>query len=165
MTAIVLANKSGDAAGKLPPSSCKQDNPTHVTCTGPAAGVSGDVFATYPSLKALYAAYTARVTALNSNQFKQNFSDCGAQGTYGEVGWNHLFQHTRAYSVDQMTMGMVKDDQAAAGAAELHPGPGVHGVDAERRSPHGLHTPGAHERAWRTGGWPYTTTSASAAPP
>jgi hypothetical protein len=113
MTALVLANKSGDATGKLPASSCKQDSPTHVTCTGPAAGVSGVVFATYPSLKALYAAYTARVTALNSNQFKQNFSDCGAQGTYGEAGWNHLFQHTKAYSVDQMTMGMVKDDQAA----------------------------------------------------
>ncbi len=113
MTALVLANKSGDASGKLPPSSCKQDSSTHVTCTGPAPGVSGVVFATYPSLKALYAAYTARVTALNSNQFKQNFSDCGSQGTYGEVGWNHLFQHTRKYTVDQMTMGMVKDDQAA----------------------------------------------------
>jgi Protein kinase domain len=113
MNALVLANKSGDATGKLPASSCKQDSPTHVTCTGPAAGVSGVVFQTYPSLKALYAAYMAKVTALNSNQFKQNFSDCGAQGTYGEVGWNHLFQHTKAYSVDQMTMGMVKDDQAA----------------------------------------------------
>jgi serine/threonine-protein kinase len=113
MNALVLANKSGDASGKLPPSSCKQGSPTRVTCTGPAPGVSGVVFATYPSLKALYAAYTARVTALNSNQFKQNFSDCGSQGTYGEVGWNHLFQHTRKYTVDQMTMGMVKDDQAA----------------------------------------------------
>ena len=113
MNALVLANKSGDATGELPPSSCKQDSPTHVTCTGPAPGVSGVVFQTYPSLKALYAAYTAKVTALNSNQFKQNFSDCGSQGTYGEVGWNHLFQHTRKYTVDQMTMGMVRDDQAA----------------------------------------------------
>ena len=113
MNALVLANKSGDATGKLPPSSCKQDSPTHVTCTGPAPGVSGVVFQTYPSLKALYAAYTAKVTSLNSNQFKQNFSDCGSQGTYGEVGWNHLFQHTKDYTVDQMTMGMVKDDQAA----------------------------------------------------
>ena len=58
-------------------------------------------------------AYTAKVTSLNSSQFRQNFSDCGAQGTYGEVGWNHLFQHTKAYSAGQMTMGMVKDDQAA----------------------------------------------------
>jgi hypothetical protein len=64
-------------------------------------------------LKATYAAYTATVSAQNSGQFRQNFNDCGAQGTYGEVGWNHLFQHTKAYSVDQMTKGTVTDDQAA----------------------------------------------------
>ena len=113
MNALALADKSGDATGKLPPATCKQDTQTHATCAGPVPGVSGVVFATYPSLKALYAAYTARVTSLNSSQFRQNFNDCGSQGTYGEVGWNHLFQHTKAYSVDQMTMGMVKDDQAA----------------------------------------------------
>ena len=113
MSALALADKSGDATGKLPPSTCKQDNPAHVTCTGPAPGVSGVVFQTYPNLKAMYAAYTAKVSSVNSNQFRQNFSDCGSQATYGEVGWNHLFQHTRAYSVDQMIMGMVKDDQAA----------------------------------------------------
>jgi hypothetical protein len=113
MNALVLANKSGDATGKLPPSSCKQESPTHVTCTGPVPGVSGVVFQTYPNQKALYAAYTAKVTVLNTNKFRQNFNDCGSQGTYGEVGWNHLFQHTKAYSVDQMIMGMVKDDQAA----------------------------------------------------
>jgi serine/threonine protein kinase len=113
MTALVLANKSGDATGKLPPSSCKQDNATHVTCTAPAAGISGVVFQTYPSLTALYAAYRAKVTALNSNQFKQNFNDCGSQVTFGEVGWNHLFKHTKNFTVDQMTMGTVRDDQAA----------------------------------------------------
>ena len=113
MTAHVLANRSGDATGKLPASSCKQTNATVVTCTAPAAGISGGVFQTYPNQKALYAAYTAKVTALNSNQFKQDFSDCGSQATFGEVGWNHLFQHTRKYTVDQMTMGAVRDDQAA----------------------------------------------------
>ncbi len=113
MNALILANHSADATGKLPPSSCKQDNPAKVTCTAPAAGISGVVFQTYPSLKAMYAAYTNKVSALNSSQFRQNFNDCGSQGTYGEVGWNHLFQHTRNYTVDQMTMGMVKDDQAA----------------------------------------------------
>jgi hypothetical protein len=113
MNALILANKSADATGQLPPSTCKQDNPAKVTCTAPAAGISGVVFQTYPSLKAMYAAYTAKVSSVNSGQFRQNFSDCGSQGTYGEVGWNHLFQHTKAYSVDQMTMGMVKDNQAA----------------------------------------------------
>jgi serine/threonine-protein kinase len=113
MTALALTNKSGDATGKLPPSTCKQNSATHVTCTAPASGISAAVFQTYPSSKALYAAYTARVTALNSNQFKQNFNDCGSQATFGEVGWNHLFQHTRKYTVNQMIMGSVRDDQAA----------------------------------------------------
>jgi hypothetical protein len=113
MSAIVLANKSGDAIGKLPPSTCKQTNATLVTCTAPAAGISGVVFQTYPNQKALYAAYTAKVTALNTNKFRQNFNDCGAQDTFGEVGWNHLFQHTRLFTVDQMIMGTVRDDQAA----------------------------------------------------
>jgi hypothetical protein len=61
----------------------------------------------------LYAAYTAEVSSLNSGQFKQNFADCGSQITYGEVGWNHLYQHTKKYTVDQMSTGMVTDDQAA----------------------------------------------------
>ena len=113
MAALILANKSGDATGKLPPSTCKQTNATVVTCTAPAAGISGVVFQTYPNQKALYAAYTAKVTALNTNKFRQNFNDCGSQDTFGEVGWNHLFQHTRSFTVDQMIMGMVRDDQAA----------------------------------------------------
>ncbi|HTQ20305.1 Kelch repeat-containing protein, partial [Mycobacterium sp.] len=61
----------------------------------------------------LYAAYTAKVSSLNSGQFKQNFSNCGYQFTNGEASWNHLFQHTSNYTVDQMTTGTVKDDQAA----------------------------------------------------
>jgi Protein kinase domain len=113
MNALILANNSADAKGQLPPSTCKQNNSSQVTCTAPATGISGVVFHTYPSLTAMYAAYTAKVSSLNSGQFRQNFSDCGARATYGEVGWNHLFHHTRAYSVDQMTAGMVKDDQAA----------------------------------------------------
>ncbi len=113
MNALIVTNKSNDAKGQLPPSTCKQDSPTHVTCTAPATGISGVVFQTYPNQKALYTAYMAKVTALNTNQFRQNFKDCGAQATYGEVGWNHLFKHTRAFTVAQMTMGSVKDDQAA----------------------------------------------------
>jgi serine/threonine protein kinase len=113
MVALALANKSGDATGKLPASTCKQTNATIVTCTAPAAGISGVVFQTYPNQKALYAAYTAKVTALNTNKFRQNFNDCGSQDTFGEVGWNHLFKHTRSFTVAQMIMGTVRDDQAA----------------------------------------------------
>src|ERR1700750_631827 len=101
MAALILANKSGDATGKLPPSTCKQTNATLVTCTAPAAGISGVVFQTYPNQKALYAAYTAKVTALNTNKFRQNFNDCGSQATFGEVGWNPPFQNTRSLTVDQ----------------------------------------------------------------
>ena len=113
MNALTLANKSADAAGKLPPSTCKQQGSTMVTCTAPVIGITGAVFQTYPSLKALYAAYTAKVESLNSGHFQQNFNDCQTQTTYGEVGWNHQFQHPKTFTVEQMTMGMVTDDQAA----------------------------------------------------
>ena len=113
MNALTLANKSADAAGKLPPSTCKQQGSTMVTCTAPFIGITGAVFQTYPSLKALYAAYTAKVESLNSSQFKENFNDCGLEQTVGEVGWNHQFQHPKTYTVTQMSMGMVTDGQAA----------------------------------------------------
>ena len=113
MNAVMLANTSLHAKGLLPPSACTQDTPAYVTCTAPASGISGAVFQTYPTLTALYAAYQAKVSALNTGQFRQDFNDCGSQATYGEVGWNHLYQHTKTYTVDEMTRGMVTDDQAA----------------------------------------------------
>ena len=113
MKALVVTNQSADAKGQLPPSTCKQDNSTEVTCTAPVVGISGVVFQTYPNLTALYAAYMAKVASLNSGQFKQNFNDCESQDTYGEVAWNHLFQHPKNYTVDQMTMSGFTDDKAA----------------------------------------------------
>ena len=161
MKALILANKSSEAGGMLPPSACKQNTPTHVTCTAPATGITAAVFQTYPSLKALYAAYTAKVSSLNSGQFKQNFSDCGSQATFGEVGWNHLFQHPKKYTVDQMTMGTGEGRPGRGpGVLQLHPGPGVHGVDPERRQHAGLRVRTGARRTCGTGGCPYTTTSA-----
>ncbi|HEU5420363.1 MAG TPA: hypothetical protein VFV41_21930, partial [Streptosporangiaceae bacterium] len=114
MAALILANKSADAAGKLPPSTCKQGVPTVVTCSAPAAGITAAIFQTFPNQQALYAAYTAKVAALSpGDKFKQNFADCESQITYGETGWNHLFHHTPKYTVDQMIMNKVTDDQAA----------------------------------------------------
>jgi hypothetical protein len=113
MSALILANKSGGAKGLLPQSSCKQQNATTVTCTAPAPGIGAVTFRTYPSLTALYAAYTTQVEGLNSGKFTANFQDCGVDQTYGEVGWNHMFQHPRTYTVGQMTAGMVTDAQAA----------------------------------------------------
>jgi serine/threonine protein kinase len=113
MNALIQANTSVDAKGLIPPSTCRQDTPAKVTCTAPAPGIGAVVFQTYPSLTTLYAAYTAKVTALNAGKFQQDFRDCGSQYTYGEVGWNHNFQHTKKYTVAQMSGNMVTDDQAA----------------------------------------------------
>jgi hypothetical protein len=114
MAALILANQSADAKGLIPPSTCKQGVPAVVTCSAPAPGITAAIFQTFPSQQALYNAYTAKVAALSpGHQFKQNFADCESQVTYGETGWNHLFKHTSKYTVDQMTMGKVTDDQAA----------------------------------------------------
>jgi serine/threonine-protein kinase len=113
MAALILANESGGAKGMLPPSTCKQQSATMVTCTAPAPGVTQVTFRTYPSLTALYAAYTAQVSSLNSGQFKANFQDCGLEQTYGEVSWNHQFQHPKIYSVAQSSSGNLSEDQAA----------------------------------------------------
>jgi serine/threonine protein kinase len=114
MAALILANKSSDAAGELPPSTCKQGVSAVVTCSAPAAGITAAIFQTFPNQQALYAAYTAKVASLSpGNTFKQNFADCESQATYGETGWNHLFKHTSKYTVDQMIMNKVTDDQAA----------------------------------------------------
>ena len=84
-----------------------------VTCTAPRRHQRG-VFQTFPNQQALYTAYMAKVASLNTgNQFRQNFSDCESQVTYGEIAWNHQFQHTKKYTVAQMTTGTVTDDQAA----------------------------------------------------
>ena len=71
MAALAVTNQSADATGKLPPSTCKQDNSAEVTCTAPVTGITGVVFQTYPNLTALYTAYMAKVASLNSGQFKR----------------------------------------------------------------------------------------------
>jgi len=113
MKALVVTNRSNEAKGLLPPSTCKQDSQVQVTCTAPATGISAVIFQIFPNLTALYAAYMDKVSSLNSGQFKQNFNDCESQVTYGEVAWNHLFQHPKIYTVDQMTNTGFTDDKAA----------------------------------------------------
>src|SRR6516225_3020689 len=113
MNAIILANQSGGAKGLLPPSACKQQSATMVTCTAPATGITQVTFRTYPSLTAMYAAYTTQVEGLNSGKFQANFQDCGLTQTFGEVSWNHQFQHPKTYSVAQLSSGKLTEDQAA----------------------------------------------------
>jgi serine/threonine-protein kinase len=113
MNALIVMNQSADTKGLLPPSTCKQQGSNQVTCINPALGISEAVFQTYPSLNALYNAYLARITSLNSGQFKENFNDCQSEVTYGEVAWNHQFQHPKIYTINQMAMGGFTDDKAA----------------------------------------------------
>ena len=114
MAALTLTNQSSDAAGKLPPSTCKQQGSNMVTCVAPAPGIDEVEFHTYPNLTALYNAYTGEVIAHGSSgPFKQNYNDCDLEQTVGEVGWNHQFQHPKAYTVAEMSAGKVTDDQAA----------------------------------------------------
>jgi Protein kinase domain len=113
MNALKVANEVGGAKGQLPPSSCTPNSATKVTCNNPAPAIVGVVFQTYPSLTTLYAAYVTKVKSLNSGHFQANIQDCEDNQTSGEVGWNHEFQHTKTYSVAQMSSGMVTDPQAA----------------------------------------------------
>jgi serine/threonine protein kinase len=113
MSALMLANQSGEAKGLLPSSSCKQQSTTMVTCDAPAPGVTQVIFRIHPSLTSLYAAYVAKVESLNSGHFQANYQDCGINQTNGEVGWNHMFQHPKTYTIGQMSGGMVTDAQAA----------------------------------------------------
>src|SRR5215472_7481928 len=113
MAALTLANQSGGAKGLLPPSTCTQQSAARVTCTAPHPGISAVTFLTYPSLTALYAAYTAQVLSLNSYKFQANFQDCGLNQTDGEVGWNYMLKHPTTYTVAQMSAGTVTDAQAA----------------------------------------------------
>jgi serine/threonine-protein kinase len=114
MAALILADKSADAAGELPPATCKQGLATVVTCTAPAPGITAAIFQTFGGQQALYTAYMAKVAALSpGGTFRQDFADCESQLTYGETGWNHLYHHTTKYTVGQMIKGQVSDDQAA----------------------------------------------------
>ena len=86
MAALTLTNQSSDAAGKLPPSTCKQQGSNMVTCVAPAPGINEVEFHTYPNLTALYNAYVGEVIAHGSSgQFKQNYNDCELEQTVGNV--------------------------------------------------------------------------------
>jgi hypothetical protein len=114
MSALMLTNSSGgQAKGDLPPSTCRAQGATMVTCTAPVPGISGASFQTYPSLAALYAAYVAKAQSVGSGPFRPNFQDCEPTQTVGEISWNHQFQHPRNYSVAQSSSGKLMDDQAA----------------------------------------------------
>jgi hypothetical protein len=115
LAALKLANESPEAKGQLPPSSCRQQAATAVTCTAPVPGITVATFRTYPSLHALYAAYIAAVKQLNSGRFQPNVQDCEAQQNAGETSWNHNYKHTSRYSVPQLESGTLNAATQAAG--------------------------------------------------
>jgi serine/threonine protein kinase len=111
---LTAANTSKIAMGMLPPSSCAQHGATRVVCTAPWPTIASATFTTYPTLATLFAAYEAKVRSLNSGKFRQNVQDCGlsAPTPYDEIAWNHREQHSRAYTVGQMTAGKVPVETA-----------------------------------------------------
>lgn len=111
--ALKGASESSFAKGLLPLQSCQAMSATMVVCKQPHYAVDEATFSTYPSLKALYAAYEARVAALGQAPFRANVGNCTENDVNGEVGWNHDFKHPSKYPVSMFSSGMIKDDQAA----------------------------------------------------
>jgi serine/threonine protein kinase len=113
--ALILANQSPLSMSFLPASSCHNQSTTMVTCTNPTLAISSVTFRTYPSLKALYAAYQAEVQSVSHAAFKPNVSNCSDIDTDGETSWNHAFLHSTAYSMAQSEAGMLNPETQAAG--------------------------------------------------
>ncbi|MBV9365645.1 MAG: hypothetical protein JOY89_15520 [Solirubrobacterales bacterium] len=110
---LVGVNESSYARGYLPPSSCKAMSASMVTCIQPHYAIDEVIFRTLPSLKALYTAYMARVSALAQGPFRANFGNCTENMENGEIGWNHEFHHPSYYPISMFTSGRIKDEQAA----------------------------------------------------
>jgi serine/threonine protein kinase len=113
LEALAITNRSDTAKHLIPPSTCKAQSATAVTCTHPAFGANTVTISTFPSLSALYTAYVRDAKTLGRSPFRTNFGDCTAQQTYGEVSWNHRYQHPRHYSLQQSQSGHLSDDDAA----------------------------------------------------
>jgi hypothetical protein len=111
--ALAGANQSAFAKGLLPPSSCTGMSATEVMCKQPHYAVNEVIFRTFPSDKALYAAYESRVAAIGQAPFRANYGNCTETDINGEIGWNHDFKHPSYYPVSMFTSGMIKDNQAA----------------------------------------------------
>jgi serine/threonine protein kinase len=113
LQAVTTANESRTAKGLLPPSTCRVESATMVTCSHPAFGAISVTFRTFPSLASLYDAYGSEMKSLGQSPIQQNFGDCTEQQTNGEVSWNHDFLHPRNISLTDMRSGRITDDKAA----------------------------------------------------
>jgi hypothetical protein len=107
------ANESMTAKGLVPPSSCKAQSQTLVSCTQPAFAIENATFRTFPSLPALYHAYGRTVRQVSGGHLRTNYGECTQRITSGEVSWNHNYQHPRVFSLAESMSGQLMDDQAA----------------------------------------------------
>jgi serine/threonine protein kinase len=115
LTAVLTdANACSVPAHIIPTAKCKaQQAPAGeqaIMCTSPIPQISQVTFRTYPTMTALYAAYTSSVEVLRKGgTFQQNTkASCGTTGaTYAEAGWNHQELHPRTYTEAQMSAGKV----------------------------------------------------------
>lgn len=110
---LLGVNESAYAKGYLPPSTCKANSSSMVTCMQPHYAVDEVIFRTFPSLTALYSAYEARVSVLAQGAFRANYGNCTETDINGEIGWNHNFRHPSYYPISMFTSGQIKDEQAA----------------------------------------------------
>ncbi|MGH3297120.1 MAG: serine/threonine protein kinase, partial [Trebonia sp.] len=97
-------------AAKCAPGTSTTPGEQIITCTAPAPYIVQVTFRTYPTLAALYGAYTSSVSSLNGTRaITQNTrASCGATGaSYAEAGWNHQEVHPRQYTVAEMAAGEV----------------------------------------------------------
>jgi Protein kinase domain len=113
--ALTAANGDMTSMGFLPPRACRQQSATMVTCTNPYDGIFTATFRIYPSLKALYSAYEARVQSGMPGPFRSNYGNCGVTEPAGELSWAHDYFHSTAYSIQQMISGTLDTEKQAAG--------------------------------------------------
>ena len=116
--ALALVNTTVWTTGYLPPKSCAFVSAVSAKCSQPYPGVTMAFFQNYSSPGALYSAYEAAIKQANNGRFVLNGQDCGASaapGDGGEISWNHLGEHTRAYSIQQLETGKLNAASQAAG--------------------------------------------------
>jgi len=112
MKALAGVNTNRYSRNLLPLSTCTPQSASKVTCANVTNSASQVIFETYPSLTALYRAYTAQYRAINRTPFRANYRDCNEIHDQGEVSWNHAGTHSRSYSLAQLTMATVSPDEA-----------------------------------------------------
>ena len=116
--ALALVNTTVWTTGYLPPKSCTFVSAVSAKCSQPYPGVTMAFFQNYSSPDALYSAYEAAIKQADNGRLVLNVQDCGASAAPGdgaETSWNHLGQHTRAYSVQQLETGKLNAASQAAG--------------------------------------------------